>query len=144
MPGRQRGAKVLAEPGIHQPEELVVIQSEHDGSSEPGQVLHESARRPGCADHCVVQASLGRLDRPTVERDDTCAPAVGAAQERPEQRRLADPGNPVQKDDPNVVFERQAQQRPELVVPTDEGIGSLSKPESRHPPSVTESGSDYE
>ena len=119
--GRQRGREVLAEPGIHQPEELVVIQREHDGSSEPGQVLHERARRPGCADHCVVQASLGRLDRPAVERDDTRAPGPGAAQERPQQRRLADPRDPVQEDDANVVFERQTQQRAELVVPTDAG-----------------------
>jgi hypothetical protein len=95
--GRQRWDEHLAQPGIHEPEDLVVIERERDRRRETPQVpcklgdVLEPADGP-------EETALGRFDGSAVELDHTRPAFTRALDEGAQHARLAHPGDPVQAD----------------------------------------------
>ena len=120
--GGQRRHEHLAQPRVHEPEQLVVVQREDDRRRERREMLDELAEVVEVAGG-VKEAALGRLDDAAVQLDDAGPGCSRAVEEGAEERGLADAGDPVDADD--LRFAVQAfRQRSELDLASYEGPSS--------------------
>ena len=92
--GRQRRDELLAQPRVHEPEDLVVVEGDDDWRGQRGEVARE--RLDVAEARGLQEAALGGLDRPAVELDDARPDVPRTLPERAQQRRLADARDPVQ------------------------------------------------
>jgi hypothetical protein len=77
-PGGQCRHQRLPQPRVHEPEQLVVVQREHDRRRQRREMLDELAEVGEMAGG-VKEAALGRLDDAAVELDDArpgCSPTL--------------------------------------------------------------------
>jgi hypothetical protein len=90
---RQSGHELLTEPGVEQPEDLVVVEG-HDDELVLGVELEGVAER-------LKEATFSRLDRSAVELDHVSLSAalLGREREGRQQRRLPDARDSVQEGD---------------------------------------------
>ena len=134
--GRQRRYEHLPQPGVHQPEHLVVVEREHERRREPPHVAHErldvvEPARGG------EEPALGRLDRPAVEQQHGRAVSASAVEEGPHEAGLADPGDPVHAGDQRLVALEQIGQGAKLRLTPDERPDPLGSGHRRHRTSMT-------
>ena len=96
-----------------------MIEHERDRRREAAKVVYERhhvVESAGSAE----EAALRRLDRPTVELDDAGAGFMRALDERPHQRRLAHPGDPMEGHHARLATQEFLQD-PKLRLASDEG-----------------------
>jgi len=100
--GRQRRDEHLAQPGVHEPEELIVIERERDRRRETAQVPRKLWDVVEPSDG-LEETARGRFDRSAVELDDARGACVRALDEGTQDAGLAHPGDPVQADHPRLA-----------------------------------------
>jgi hypothetical protein len=79
--GRQRRHKHLAKPGVHEPEDLVMIERDRDRRRETSQVPCKRGDVVEPADG-LEETTLGRFHRSAVELDDARPTFMSALDER--------------------------------------------------------------
>ena len=94
-PGGQHRHEHLPQPRVHEPEQLVVVEREHDRRR---QAQHKLVDLPEAADG-MQEAARGGLDCAAVELDHVGPHRPPVVEEAAEQRGLADAGDPVQEHD---------------------------------------------
>jgi hypothetical protein len=90
----QRGNEHLAQPGVHEPEHLEMVECEDHGVAEraepAGDRVHASLVASRRVRQCLEEAALGRLDGTAVELDRHGAGEAQAVEENRDERRLPD------------------------------------------------------
>ena len=82
----------LAQPGVHEAEDLEVVECEHHRLAERAEPVRGRLGIPVVAPQRLEQSRFGRLDRAAVELDGDGPGGAHAVDEDVDERRLADAG----------------------------------------------------
>jgi len=116
-----------AEPGVHEPEDFVVVEGKQDSVAdvaEPAAHLGDAGGRD--ADRrarLMEEPSFGRLDGSAIEADDDCSSGALVSEEGIEYCGLSDARDPMQMGEKNFVLSiRHSSQQCEFATATHQTL----------------------